>query len=52
MASSRGRRGKRSFTLAEVIRKLDESDEEVCDDSDRSPPAGSRKRAPKLKHYS
>ena len=34
MASSRGRRGKRSFTLAEVIRKLDESDEEVCDDSD------------------
>jgi len=34
MALSRGRRGKRSFTLAEVISKLDESDEEVCDDSD------------------
>ena len=34
MALSRGSRGKRSFTLAEVITKLDESDEEVCDDSD------------------
>jgi len=31
MASSRGCRGKRSFKLAEVIRK---SDKEVCDDSD------------------
>jgi len=34
MESSRGCRGKRSFTLAEVIRKLDESDQEVCGDSD------------------
>ena len=34
MALSRGRRGKRNLTLAKVISKLDESDEEVCDDSD------------------
>ena len=34
MASSRGQRGKRTYTLAEVRRKLDESDEEICDDSD------------------
>ena len=33
-STSSGQRYKRRYSLAEVRKKLDESDEEICDDSD------------------